>query len=174
MWLQLSIGRICTAELKDYFSLFSTKHYSVLSGAGSAEKSIPKSFEWPQSWLYRKWKWYLCGLPGLPPTMDTYKDYLQRRCAASGFTIDSILQSAASTSPSFPSLPPLPGLSLPFHHFPSLPSFLPPPESHFRLPPLPPLERKSPHGPPQDRDEKQTDLSLPGDLIIVKTLAPTI
>jgi len=94
--------------------------------------------------------------------MDTYKDYIQRRCAANGFTIDSILQSAGSgSSPSFPSLPPLPGLSLPFPHFPSLPGFLPPPENPFRLPPLPPLEKKSINSTGQERDEKQGDLNLP-------------
>ena len=101
--------------------------------------------------------------------MDTYKDYIQRRCAANGFTIDSILQSAGSgSSPSFPSLPPLPGLSLPFPHFPSLPGFLPPPENPFRLPPLPPLEKKSINSNGQERDEKQGDLNLPGELQMYK------
>ena len=67
--------------------------------------------------------------------MEGYKDYLQRRCAAGGFSIDSILSGASPLH----GLPPFAPLGLPFHPF-SFPSFLPHPDPEVRFPPLQQLQ----------------------------------
>jgi len=105
--------------------------------------------------------------------MDTYKDYLQRRAAATAFSIDSILQSATSSSSSSTTTTPSPAVSasasllsslssplLPFHHFPvsCLPSFLPPPDL---MPPLIPTLERKPLGVSIKEQDEENRGSLP-------------